>query len=205
MRKRDRISKRIRRRLKEDITINWTTEEQKKETPEEEEKKSPAEKAAETDPAADETFIQKDEEEETNPDKFIQDTGTPTDPTKFIQDTDAQGSTGSTGVNGTNSSNGSNTNATNDIGTVNGAETELDKEQVEKSSKLTRADVEKLSAGQIVNYVYVKMPTEIDPDAKALLLQRADQLRKDAEADKDTKERAKQILQAIGSNIDIGL
>lgn len=69
----------------------------------------------------------------------------------------------------------------------------------------TKDDVEKMSPGEIVNYVYVNMPQNIDAETKQALLNRADQLRKDAETGKDVQERARQILRSIGSNIDIGL
>lgn len=69
----------------------------------------------------------------------------------------------------------------------------------------TKDDVDKMSPGEIINYVYVSMPQNIDAETKQALLSRADQLRRDAETGKDVQERARQILRSIGSNIDIGL
>ena len=66
-------------------------------------------------------------------------------------------------------------------------------------------DVEQMSPGEVINYVYVNMPQNIDSETKQALLNRAEQLRKDAETGKDVQERARQILRSIGSNIDIGL
>lgn len=66
-------------------------------------------------------------------------------------------------------------------------------------------DVEQMSPGEVINYVYVNMPQNIDAETKQALLNRADQLRKDAETGKDVQERARQILRSIGANIDIGL
>ena len=62
-----------------------------------------------------------------------------------------------------------------------------------------------MSPGEVINYVYVNMPQNIDSETKQALLNRAEQLRKDAETGKDVQERARQILRSIGSNIDIGL
>lgn len=69
----------------------------------------------------------------------------------------------------------------------------------------TKDDVEKMSPGEIINYVYVNMPQNIDAETKQALMNRADQLRRDAETGKDVKERARQIMRSIGSNIDIGV
>ena len=69
----------------------------------------------------------------------------------------------------------------------------------------TKDDVEKMSPGEIINYVYVSTPQNIDAETKQALLARADQLRKDAETGKDVQERARQILRSVGSTVDIGL
>ena len=69
----------------------------------------------------------------------------------------------------------------------------------------TKDDVEKMSPGEIINYVYVNTPQNIDAETKQALLARADQLRKDAETGKDVQERARQILRSVGSTVDIGL
>ena len=69
----------------------------------------------------------------------------------------------------------------------------------------SKEDVEKMSPGEIINYVYVAMPPNLDADTKQALLARADQLRKDAETGKDVQDRARAIMRSIGSNIDIGL
>ena len=69
----------------------------------------------------------------------------------------------------------------------------------------TKDDVANMTPGEIINYVYVSMPQNIDAQTKEALLQRADELRKDAQTGKDVQERARQILRSIGSNIDIGL
>lgn len=69
----------------------------------------------------------------------------------------------------------------------------------------TKEDVAKMTPGEIINYVYVSMPPNIDPQTKEALMARADELRRDAETGKDVKSRARQILRSIGSNIDIGL
>ena len=69
----------------------------------------------------------------------------------------------------------------------------------------TKDDVEKMTPGEIINYVYVSTPQNIDAETKQALLARADQLRRDAETGKDVQERAKQILRSVGSTVDIGL
>lgn len=84
--------------------------------------------------------------------------------------------------------------------------TETETQAVDPNKPLfTKDDVEKMSPGEIINYVYVNMPKNIDADTKQALMNRADQLRRDAETGKDVKERARQIMRSIGSNIDIGL
>lgn len=64
-------------------------------------------------------------------------------------------------------------------------------------AKLTVDDVANLSPGEVINYVYVNIPNNLDPQVKQALLNRADEIRKDAEAGKETKQRAEQILNSI--------
>lgn len=69
--------------------------------------------------------------------------------------------------------------------------------QDETQGQITADDVANMTPGQVINYVYVNMPENIDAATKQALLNRADQIRKDAEARKDTKQRAEQILNSI--------
>lgn len=69
----------------------------------------------------------------------------------------------------------------------------------------TKEDVANMSPGEIINYVYVSMPQNIDPATKQALLDRAADIRKDAETGKDVQDRARAIMRSIGSNVDIGL
>lgn len=71
----------------------------------------------------------------------------------------------------------------------------------EQQSALTAEDVAKLTPGEVINYVYVNVPQNIDAATKRALLARADQLRKDADVGKDVEERAKQILRSVGSTV----
>lgn len=88
-------------------------------------------------------------------------------------------------------------------------QTNLQKNATDQDLKIkmafTKDDVDKMTPGEIINYVYVSTPTNLDPETKQALLNRADQLRSDAQAQKDVKERAKQILRSVGSTIDIGV
>lgn len=69
--------------------------------------------------------------------------------------------------------------------------------------KITANDVEKMTPGEVINYLYVNTPKNIDPLTKQALLTRADQLRRDADAGKDIETRAKEILRSVGSNIQL--
>lgn len=68
---------------------------------------------------------------------------------------------------------------------------------------LTAEDVAKLTPGEVINYVYVNVPENIDAVTKQALLARADQLRKDADVGKDVEERAKQILRSVGATVKL--
>lgn len=75
--------------------------------------------------------------------------------------------------------------------------------EAEQQPALTAEDVAKLTPGEVINYVYVNVPQNIDAVTKQALLARADQLRKDADVGKDVEERAKQILRSVGSTIQL--
>lgn len=75
--------------------------------------------------------------------------------------------------------------------------------EAEQQPAFTAQDVAKLTPGEVINYVYVNVPQNIDAATKQALLARADQLRKDADAGKDVEERAKQILRSVGATIDL--
>lgn len=75
--------------------------------------------------------------------------------------------------------------------------------EAERQPALTAEDVAKLTPGEVINYVYVNVPQNIDAATKRALLARADQLRKDADVGKDVEERAKQILRSVGSTVKL--
>lgn len=116
---------------------------------------------------------------------------------------------GTTTVGSSTSTSGSNT-ASNAVSNAQQEENaNLQKAATDQDLKnkvpFTKDDVDKMTPGEIINYVYVSMPTNIDPETKRALLLRADQMRNDAQAQRDVKERARQILRGVGSNINIGL
>lgn len=80
--------------------------------------------------------------------------------------------------------------------TTNG---EADQNQV----PFTADDVAKMTAGEVINYVYVNPPQNLDPQTKNALLDRADQMRKEAESNGNIKDRAKEILRSVGMSLEL--
>lgn len=115
----------------------------------------------------------------------------------------------STTVGSSTSTTGTNTAANATSNAQQQSQENVDKQATDQDLKnkvaFTKDDVDKMTPGEIVNYVYVSTPSNIDPETKRALLARADQLRSDAQAQRDVKERARQILRSVGSNINIGL
>lgn len=67
----------------------------------------------------------------------------------------------------------------------------------ENQTQFTADDVANMTPGDVLNYVYVNPPQNIDMQTKQALLKRADEIRKDADAGKDVKQRAEEILKSI--------
>ena len=67
----------------------------------------------------------------------------------------------------------------------------------------TADDVEKMNAGEVINWLYVNPPDNLDPQTKNALLDRADKLRQEAEANKNIKDKAKEIMRSVGMSLDL--
>lgn len=85
----------------------------------------------------------------------------------------------------------------------NNEEQPIDDTEEESKAPFTADDVKKMTDGEIINYVYVSVPENIDAMTKQALLQRADELRRKADAGQDIEQRAKQILRSVRSTVDL--
>lgn len=64
-------------------------------------------------------------------------------------------------------------------------------------------DVAKMTNGEVINYLYVAPPENIDAATKNALLKRADEIRKNAESDANIKDRAKEIMRTVGLSLEL--
>lgn len=67
----------------------------------------------------------------------------------------------------------------------------------------TAEDVAKMTAGEVINYLYVNTPEGLDPQTKNALLDRADKLRQEAERNNNIKDKAKEIMRSVGLSLEL--